>query len=62
MSLYKSGLSTSKMAGGAKGVNYGMGKDMSRTSMSKLNVGKAEGNKMSHRPNSNGDPKGKSKS
>ena len=61
MSLYKQGLSTSKMSNGAKGVTYSMGKDMGRTGMSKLNVGKSEGNKMSHRPNSNGDPKGKSK-
>lgn len=58
MSIYKMGLSTSKMSGGSKGVGYGMGKSMGRTSMSKVSVGKSEGNSMKHRPNSNGDPKG----
>ncbi len=61
MSLVKLGNSTSRMSGGAKGVNYSMGKSMGRTSMSKLSVGKSEGNSLKHRPAGNGDPKGKSK-
>ncbi len=55
MGIYKMG-NTSKMSNGSKGVSYSMGKSMDRTAMSKVKLGKGEGNKLSHR--SGVDPKG----